>query len=328
MSQNSQYRRSEEIVRKIRAILGNYAGYRALHADGRLYRGTFRANALAKTYTRAPHLQGSEVPVTVRFSKGGGDPFAHFGNTVGMGTRFYLPGGGVTNLVMLSQKLFIANTVEQFVALLDAAMPTDPNAARPGGAPNLNMERLHEFLAKNPNSMAVFKMRASSPAPVSFAHTEFNSVHAFLFRNATDVVTPARCHWMPVAGIRGQPAEVLSKESVESLFVELEDRLEQAAVEFELQLQLAEPGDPLDDATALWPAERSRVAIGTLRLTSGISEEEIGDRVMNHDPTTLTDGIEATDDPILQIRRGVYEASAAQRSGGWQSCPFGRSQAK
>jgi len=37
---------------------------------------------------------------------------------------------------------------------------------------------------------------------------------------------------------------------------------------------------------------------------------------MNHDPTMLVDGIEATDDPILQIRRGVYELSAAQRSGG------------
>jgi len=32
----------------------------------------------------------------------------------------------------------------------------------------------------------------------------------------------------------------------------------------------------------------------------------------------LVDGIEASDDPILQIRRGVYEASAALRSGGWR----------
>jgi catalase len=89
-------------------------------------------------------------------------------------------------------------------------------------------------------------------------------------------------------------------------------------VEFDLQLELAESGDPLDDATALWPAERPRVAIGRLSLASSVTEEEIGDLVMNHDPTMLTDGIEATDDPILQIRRGVYEISAAQRSGGWQ----------
>ena len=55
-----------------------------------------------------------------------------------------------------------------------------------------------------------------------------------------------------------------------------------------------------------------------------ITEEEIGDPVMNHDPTVLTDGVEATDDPILQMRRGIYEVSAAQRSGGWHGCPFSK----
>jgi len=38
----------------------------------------------------------------------------------------------------------------------------------------------------------------------------------------------------------------------------------------------------------------------------------------------LTDGIEATDDPILQLRRGIYEVSAATRTGGWHACPFAR----
>lgn len=317
MSQNSQYRQSDEIVRKIRLILGNFSGYRALHADGRLYRGTFRANALARRYTRAPHLQGDEIPVTVRFSKGGGDPFAHFGNTVGMGTRFYLADGTVTHFVMLSQKLFVANSIEQFVALLDAAMPENPAGAQAPGTPNINTEGLNRFLAKNPNSLAVFRMRAATPAPLSFAHTEFNSVHAFLFRNAADLVTAARCHWVPVAGIKGQPVANLAKEVIDTLFVELEDRLERAAVEFDLQLELAEDGDPLNDATALWPASRQRVVVGRLTLTGAVTEEEIGDPVMNHDPTRLTDGIEPTDDPILQIRRGVYEVSAAQRSGGW-----------
>jgi catalase len=46
--------------------------------------------------------------------------------------------------------------------------------------------------------------------------------------------------------------------------------------------------------------------------------EEIGDPVMLHDPTRLTDGIEASDDPILAVRRGVYEISVAHRTGGWK----------
>jgi catalase len=48
------------------------------------------------------------------------------------------------------------------------------------------------------------------------------------------------------------------------------------------------------------------------------SVEEIGDPVMMHDPTRLTDGIEASDDPILAARRGIYEVSVAHRTGGWK----------
>jgi catalase len=39
---------------------------------------------------------------------------------------------------------------------------------------------------------------------------------------------------------------------------------------------------------------------------------------MLHDPTRVTDGIETSDDPILQARRGIYETSVAHRTGGWK----------
>src|SRR4051794_32508248 len=129
--QHSQYRHADEIVRRIRDILGDHPGYRALHADGRLYRGVFRANESAREYTRAVHMQGGDTAASVRFSKAGGDPFAHFGPTVGMATRFYLPGGQVTNLVMLSQRVFFASTVDQFLELLRAGAPSEPH-----GPPN------------------------------------------------------------------------------------------------------------------------------------------------------------------------------------------------
>ncbi|NMN07355.1 MULTISPECIES: catalase [unclassified Novosphingobium] len=311
MTQNSQYRLAAELVEKIHAVLGRYEGYRTLHADGRLYRGTFRATPGAAHYSRAIHLSGQEVPVTVRYSKGGGDPFAHFNATVGMATRFYLPDGRITHLVMLSQKLFIARSIDQFIALVEAAAPL-----KPGGPPNL--DGLKAILPQHPNAAAVFQMRAESPAPVSFAHTAFHSVHAFRLLNAADQETPARFHWIPVAGEQGQPPANLADKPVDILFEELTGRLAKESVAFDLQIELAEPGDPLDDATALWPEERRRVTIGRLTLMAPTDEAEIGDPMMNHDPSQLVDGIEPTDDPILQIRRGVYEASAALRSGGWR----------
>lgn len=311
MPQNSQYHLAGELITKIHAVLGRHEGYRTLHADGRFYRGSFQANVQAPRYSRAVHLQGAEVPVTVRFSKGGGDPFAHFSATVGMATRFYLPDGRVTNLVMLSQKLFIARSIDQFVTLVDAAAPLTP-----GGPPNL--DGLKAILPDHPNAAAVLKMRAESPAPVSFAHTAFHAVHAFNLVDAGGKVTPARFHWAPVAGEKGQPAADLATQDISILFDEIGDRLSREPVAFDLVLELARPDDILDDATHLWPEDRERVSIGRLTLTAPTDEAGIGDPIMNHDPTMLIDGIEAGDDPILQIRRGVYEASAALRSGGWR----------
>jgi len=310
MAQFSQYERAEEIVAKIHAVLGKFPGYRTLHADGRLYRGVFRGYPAASEHTRALHMQGQEVPATIRFSKGGGDPFAHFSATVGMATRFYLPNGRVTNLIMLSQKLFVARSVEQFIALIDAAAPTVA-----GGKPNL--EGLRAILPQHPNSAAVLRMRAQSPAPVSFASTAFHAVHVFRLTNTQGVETIARMHWRPVAGIAGQPVEQLSDQDVAILFGELDKRLQREPAEFELELELAEAGDPLDDVTTLWAEGRRRIAIGRLTIERPATEAEFGDPVMNHDPTVLVDGIDARDDPIIQIRRGVYEVSAALRSGGW-----------
>jgi catalase len=316
----NQYASSEEIVDKIRDVLGNFAGYRALHADGRLYCGWFQANQEAQNISRAIYLQGDKTPVTVRFSKGGGDPFAHFGNTVGMAIRFYLPNGRVTNIVTLSQKLFVVNSLSQLQGMLDAGRPETPGAG-------MNKTGLQHFVASNPNTAAVLKLRRESPGPVSFAHTAFHAVHAFRFLTSDDRATIARIHFQPVAGVQGRPVEELSEADTELLFQELSERLGGAPVAFDMELELAEPGDPINDATALWPEGRSRVSIGRLTVVAPITEAEIGDPVMNHDPTVLTDGIEATDDPILQMRRGIYEVSAAQRSGGWHGCPFSQTAA-
>ena len=52
----TQFGDAEEIVTKIHAVLGNFEGYRALHADGRIFRGSFRAFDNARNYSRAAHL--------------------------------------------------------------------------------------------------------------------------------------------------------------------------------------------------------------------------------------------------------------------------------
>jgi catalase len=317
MAQISQYRLAEEIVEGAQEILGFHPGYRVLHADGRLYRGTFEALPEAKTFTRASHLQGGKIPATVRFSKGGGNPDAPFTATVGMATRFYLPNGRTTNLVMLSQLLFPVRTPDELLEVITAAKPDGPHGP-------LNRDGLNKFLGTHPATARVMKMRAEALAPVSFANAEFHAIHVFRYINADEMVTNVRCHWVPQAGVKGRPVSELAQESKELLLDELDEYLNHGSVRFDLVLEIAEPGDALDDVTLLWPKDRRRVTIGTLEINAPIALEELGDPEMNHDPTKLTDGIELNDDPIIEARRGVYEASAAYRTGGWHSCPFAK----
>ena len=45
---------------------GIHPGYRPVHAKGIVCAGTFRPAATAASVSRAPHLQGAPVPITVR----------------------------------------------------------------------------------------------------------------------------------------------------------------------------------------------------------------------------------------------------------------------
>src|ERR1700726_2033063 len=312
---HGQYRISAQLVEMIHQdFQGSHPGYRDVHASGRYYAGTFRATPEAKKLSRAVHLQGDPVPVTVRHSNSrSGNPWGP-ATTASMAVKFYLPDGTVTDLVSLPIPLFFARTPEETLGFLEAVRP-DPNTGEPD--PNT----VGPFMATRPWVAHAVQLAKALPASVSLAQTAFHMLHAFRFVNAADEAQYARYHWEPEAGVAGQTLE------------ELEARLRKGPVVFNLVLQLAREGDPTDDPNAPWPDDRPRVRIGRLEITRTTTVEEIGDPVMMHDPTRLTDGIEPSDDPILAVRRGVYEISVAYRTGGWKGrqaawerggiCPFG-----
>lgn len=322
---SQQYRLATQLVDLIHKSQGFHPGYRGIHAQGRYYIGAFTATPEARQISRAVHFQGQPVPVTVRHSNSpSGNPFGPAGS-VSMATRFYLPDGTVTDLIALPITVFFTRTPEELLALGQAAQP-DPATGQPDPA------RLGQFLSSRPWVAHAVGLRQQLPGAVSFARTAFHALHAFRFVNAAGDAVYARYHWEPEAGVAGQPIEDLRKQPPSYLFEELEERLRQGPVKFNLVLQLAGAGDPLDDANAPWPDDRPRVTVGQLALTRPTTIEEIGDPVMMHDPTRVTDGIELSDDPILAARRGIYEVSVAHRTGGWKGhqaaldragCPFG-----
>jgi len=299
-----QYRLATQLVELIHAHQGYHPGYRAIHAQGRYYAGQFTAMPEARHISRADHFQGQPVPVTVRHSNSpSANPFGP-SDSVSMATRFYLPDGRVTDLIALPITLFFTRTPEETLELLQTALP-DPATGKP------DMVRVGQFLSRRPWVAHAVGLRKSLPAAVSFARTAFHALHAFRFVNAAGDTVYARYHWEPEAGVASQSIEDLHKQSPSYLFEELEERLRTGPVKFNLVLQLAGESDPTDDPNAPWPEDRPRVTIGQLAITRPTSLEEIGDPVMMHDPTRVTDGIELSDDPILAARRGIYEVSVA-----------------
>ena len=93
-----------------------HPGYRAVHANGRFYAGTFAPTPQAKTLSRALHLQDDRAPVTSRFSFGSGNVDDAPNGVVAMATRFYLPDGTYTNLLRDTKKASHVN-VEDYDAI-------------------------------------------------------------------------------------------------------------------------------------------------------------------------------------------------------------------
>lgn len=322
---HGQFYKADQLVKAVHQDGGGiFPGFRAAHAFGRIYAGTFTPTAVAKTLSRAAHFQSVPVPATARLSSTSGNPDQKPANIVAMATKFYLPDGTVTDMIGITLPAFFARTPEEFLEFV-AARTSDPTTGQP------DMSKMRAFLATHPHAAQVVQLLQSQPAPVSLAQTRFRPLHAYRFVNTAGEARWARYHWEPEAEFAGQPVEELAKQPHDYLFDEFESRLRQGAIAFTLDLQLAQEGDPVDDPSAFWPDDRERVTVGRLELTRPITLEEIGDPVMMHDPTRVTDGIEVSpDDQIIAARRGAYLLSVAERTGGWrqqslvlaQSCPF------
>ncbi len=321
---HGQFYKADQLVDAVHKNAGGmFAGFRAAHAFGRIYSGRFTPTALAKTLSRAAHFQ-APVPATARLSGVSGDPSETPANVVAMATKFYLPDGTVTDLIGITLPAFFAGTPEDFFGF-EAARTPDPTTGKP------DMAKLLPFLADHPHAARLVHALQTQLAPVSFAQTSFRALHTYRFVNAAGEARWARYHWEPEAGVAGQPVEELTKRPHDYLFTEFESRLQQGAVAFRMDLELGQEGDPVDDPSATWPDDRERVTVGRLELTRPITLQEIGDPIMMHDPTLVTDGIEISpDDQIIALRRGAYLLSVAERTGGWQSkspaltqgCPF------
>lgn len=298
---------AEQAANLFLQAFGNHPGFRLAHAKGIVCEGTFVATPEAIDLSRAAHFSGKPVPVVVRFSDATGvpqipdnDPNS---NPKGMAIAFKLSGGAVTDIVANGQNGFPAGTPADFVEFLGSFLASGSNTPKP-----TPMER---FLAAHPNTARF--LSTPNPQPASFATYAYFGNNSFIFVNARGQRQATRYQIVPLAGEQHLDPAAAAAKGPDFLFDELRSRISKAPVEFQLRVQIAGATDPTSDATVVWPDDRKKVVLGTIRLTSVDSNSAETQKKLIYDPTHLTDGIELSDDPLPAFRARVYSISIARR---------------
>src|SRR5262245_23286905 len=114
--------------------------------------------------------------------------------------------------------------------------------------------------------MHVAPSTCNRPVPASYAQTMYYAEHAFRFTAADGASRFGRYRFVPRANEAFLSPEDAGQRSPNFLREELAGRLRNGPASFRLFLQLAGEGDPTDDVTALWPADRPMVELGTASL--------------------------------------------------------------
>lgn len=295
----------QQAIDVVNARFGVHPHTRALHAKGTWCTGTFTATPEAAALSRAAHLQGDTIEVLARFSNGGGDPDVPDGapDVRGLAVSFDLGGDARTDMVAQSVPRFFNDTPDDFLAFIRA------NTGRAAAV------RVPLYLATHPGAVRNLPANAAALRPIaSYAQSPYFGVHAFTWRAADDTATSVRWAWRPEAGERHIGPRDARSRSRDYLQEELAARLAAGPARFTLEVTVGQPGDRTDDPSAHWPADRERVAAGTLSITATTDDPEAAGGLVVFDPTRVTDGIELSDDPFLAYRAAAYSESVVRRT--------------
>ncbi|SFK23690.1 catalase [Methylocapsa palsarum] len=295
-----------QAVDAMNKLFGAHPGFRANHAKGVVAEGSFKASPEAAALSKAAIFSGAEIPVIVRFSDATGVPNIPDGsanaNPHGVAIKYRLPGGDETDMVINSLKFFPVANVEDFRDLLVALGDSPPGAPKP--------TKFEQFAVAHPSVAAA---GATAKTPASFADEEYFGIDAFVLVNKAGAKQAVRYQLKPAKLVHLDSAEA-AKKAPDFLIDELSERLAKGPATFRLQAQLASPQDQTKDPSKPWPDDRKIVDLGVLTLDKVSPDSLAAQKGLSFTPGRIIDGIELSDDPLVESRDAAYAVSVSRRN--------------
>lgn len=304
---NAQVPAPNKLVDALEGTFGKHAARRS-GAKGVCASGFFVGSAEGRSLVNSAIFSGQEIPVIARFSVGGGNPKAtDKGKTVrGLALKFNGPNGETWETANISAPVFFVNSPENFVKFLEARRP-DPATGRPDPA------KVKAFNDSHPDSKPQIEYLAKAPVPASYATVNYWGANAFEFTSPAKKKVMGKWMFEAAYGTQGLTDDELKAMPDDFLADELRKRAANGKIAFNFNVQLAEAGDVVNDATVPLPTNRKVVNAGRLVIDKVEAGNGGACDKITFNPLVLPKNIAPSNDPTLIARPASYAISLSRR---------------
>jgi catalase len=301
---------------------------RVVHARGAVAFGHFEATGtwgdepIAK-YTRAKVFAepGKRTDLAIRFSTviGGRDSSEAARDPRGFAVKMYTEDGN-WDLVGNNLAVFFIRDAIKFPDVIHALKP-DPVTFRQEPA------RIFDFMSQTPEAMHML-VNLFSPRgiPANYRTMQGFGVNTYKWVNAQGETHLVKYHWIPRAGVASlteADAANIQATDLGHASRDLYEHIERGEYpQWDLYVQLMSDDehpeldwDPLDD-TKVWPEnEFEPKLVGTMTLTSNVSDHHNENEQIAFGTGVLVDGLDFSDDKMLVGRTFSYSDTQRYRVG-------------
>lgn len=223
----------------------------------------------------------------------------------GFAIRFVLSDDGHTHYDIITNNAFgfIVSTGESFLEQFKA----------------MKTGKMEEWVNANPHAK-YFQENQAPAHSYSFATEQWHSVHAFKFTNEKGEERFFRWRIVPWQGVMKYSKADAAKQGKNYQFDDLAWRMKNnKPIKYRLLAQLAGDGDPTNDSTKVWPetnefAEMGEIVVDKLwEMDEGEPAGREQKRIIYDPVPRYIDGIDVSDDPLIEVRTAVYLISGRIR---------------